>query len=90
LDRASQFDCLTWAQKVIDYLRENFSQNQRTDALKPVTDLATEMLSHLLIAGTTLLPLMFFHSLAQLEILEERRPLKKLFIRALISIAYAK
>jgi len=49
-----------WAQKVISYLRENFSQSQRTDELKPVTDLASEMLSHLLIAGTTLLPLMFF------------------------------
>jgi len=49
-----------WAQKVIDYLRENFSSNERTDAIKPVTDLATDMLSHLLIASTTLLPLMFF------------------------------
>ena len=56
LDRASQFDCSTWAIKVIDYLRDNFSPSQRFEVLGPVTDLATAMLSHLLIASITVHP----------------------------------
>ena len=56
LDRASPFDCSTWATKIIDYLRDNFSPSQRFEVLGPVTDLATAMLSHLLIASITVHP----------------------------------
>jgi hypothetical protein len=49
--RTSKFDCSTWAVKVIDYLRNHFSTRQRLKELEPVTTLATELLSHLLIAG---------------------------------------
>ena len=49
----SEFDCSTWSTRVIDYLRDNFSEDERFKELEPVTKLATEMLSHLLIAGVT-------------------------------------
>ena len=53
LDRGSQPDCATWAKMIIDYLHDHFSSMERYEALKPVTALATEMLSHLLIASMT-------------------------------------
>ncbi|KAJ3560367.1 hypothetical protein NP233_g10882 [Leucocoprinus birnbaumii] len=49
-DRSSQLDCSTWAAAVIDFLSNRFTQDQRLQELEPVSKLATEMLSHLLIA----------------------------------------
>ncbi|KIM36522.1 hypothetical protein M413DRAFT_288172 [Hebeloma cylindrosporum] len=46
----SELDCSTWATKVIDFLSENFTKDQRLQEIKPLTNLAAEMLTHLLIA----------------------------------------
>jgi hypothetical protein len=79
LHRVCQFDCLTWAEEVMDFLNANFTKSERFTVIKPVTNLASEMLSHLLIAS------MAFHSTGligvcrsskKLEILEGRRPRK--------------
>jgi len=50
LRRASQFDYVTWAREVMDVLSNKFPKRKRSEVLKPVTDLASEMLSYLLIA----------------------------------------
>jgi hypothetical protein len=65
LDRASQFDCQTWAREVIRLLSVNFAKDERLKILKPLTDRAREFLSHLLIAS------MLFHLL---EILSHTHP----------------
>ena len=39
----------------MDLLSVKFTKNQRIEVLKPVTALASRMLSHLLIASTSLL-----------------------------------
>jgi hypothetical protein len=57
LDRVSQFDCETWAREVIHLLSVNFARDERLKILKPLTDRASEFLSHLLIAS------MLFHLL---------------------------
>ncbi|KIM44992.1 hypothetical protein M413DRAFT_442950 [Hebeloma cylindrosporum] len=48
--RVSELDCSTWAAEVITYLSENFTKDERLQEIKPVTNLAAEMLTHLLIA----------------------------------------
>jgi hypothetical protein len=43
-----------WADKVVEYLSLNFNKRQRAKELVGVTDLASEYLSHLMIAGMLL------------------------------------
>jgi hypothetical protein len=52
--RVSPFDCATWAREVIDYLSTKFTKDERSVKLQPVVELATHMLSHLLIASMSL------------------------------------
>ena len=58
--RASPVNCATWASQVIDFLSLEFTENQRSVELKPVADLASHMLSYLLVASTSLHLLFFF------------------------------
>jgi hypothetical protein len=46
--RTCQFDPTTWATEVMNFLFTNFQMDARTDELKPFTNLASEMLSHLI------------------------------------------
>ena len=56
LRRPSQidFDCVTWAQEVMGVLSNKVTKEERSKVLEPVTNLASEMLSHLLIASMAL------------------------------------
>ena len=55
--RTCQCDPTTWATEVMNFLSTNFQMEARINELKPVTNLASEMLSHLLIASMALHPL---------------------------------
>ena len=55
--RTFQSDPTAWATEVMNFLSTNFRMEARTNELKPVTNLASEMLSHLLIASMALHPL---------------------------------
>ena len=46
-----------WATEIMNFLFTNFHMEARTNELRPFTDLASEMLSHLLIASMALHPL---------------------------------
>ena len=59
--RASPVDCATWARQVMDFLSLEFTENQRSVELEPVADLASHMLSHLLIASTLLHLLIYLY-----------------------------
>ena len=58
--RASPVDCATWAREVMDFLSAKFTKNQRSVELEPVVELANHMLSHLIIASTSLHLLIYF------------------------------
>jgi hypothetical protein len=49
--RTCQSDPTTWATDVMNFLTTDFQSEARTNELKPLTNLASEMLSHLLIAS---------------------------------------
>ena len=53
--RVSQLDCPTWATAVIDFLSNNFTKEERLREIEPLSNLATEMLTHLLIVSMTFL-----------------------------------
>ena len=56
--RTSQSDPTTWATAIIAFLSNNFvTTEERLKELKPVSDLASEMLTHLLIASMAHQPL---------------------------------
>jgi hypothetical protein len=56
--RTFQSDPATWAAAVIAFLSSNFATNEeRLKELQPVSDLASEMLTHLLIASMARRPI---------------------------------
>ena len=56
--RTSQSDPTTWATAIMDFLSNNFvTKEERLKELKPFSDLASEMLTHLLIASIACQPL---------------------------------
>lgn len=59
LVRVSLVDCATWAREVMDFLSTKFTKNERSVGLKPVVELASHMLSHLLIASMSLYLLVY-------------------------------
>ena len=52
--RASPVDCATWATEVMDFLSAKFTKDQCSVELKPVVELASHMLSYLLVASMSL------------------------------------
>jgi len=58
--RASSVDCATWAREVMDFLSAKFTKNERSMELKLIIELASHMLSHLIIASTSLRLLIYF------------------------------
>ena len=71
--RASPVDCVTWARQVMDFLSLEFTENRRSVELKPFADLASHMLSHLLIASTSLHLLIYLY----LVVWREKNPSRK-------------
>ena len=59
--QASPVDCATWARQVMDFLSLEFTENQHSVELKPVSDLASHMLSYLFIASTSLHLLIYLY-----------------------------
>jgi hypothetical protein len=51
---------MTWAREVMDFLSTKFTKDEHSVELEPVVELASHMLSHLLIASMTLHPLVYF------------------------------
>lgn len=55
--RTSQHNPNTWAKAIMEFLLDNFTTEERLKELQPIIDLASDMLSHLLVASRPLHPL---------------------------------